>query len=186
MITRPEGYEEAQAFTGEFEPLPSSGQVCRIMDAVEVKTKKGDPMLELSLDIAEGEFSDFFAKLYRSSTREIKKWGCVYRQMLTSDSAAYLKGLIDDIEKSNSFKWNWEETTLKGKLIGMLFQRREYEKRDGTLGWFTEPISPRSVQAIRDGNFTVPKDKPLYQENTNPYTPPEGFVPAPDDDDLPF
>ena len=187
MITKPQGYEEAQAFTGEYESLPAGGYVCRIVSAKENKSSTGKPMLKLALDISEGAYKDFFKKKFDKDTRDEKKWGCTYYQMLTNESAGFLKGLVEDIEKSNGFKWDWDENKLKGKLVGMLFQREEYEKSSGDIGLFAKPISPRSIQTIREGDFKVPEDKPLFtKESTSTYTPPEGFVPAPDDDDLPF
>jgi hypothetical protein len=189
MITKPEGYDKAQAITGEFEQLPAGGYVCQIMGAKETRSRTNKPMLELSLDIAEGDCKGFFMRSYKANTREDKKWGCIYRQMLTNESAGFLKGLVDDIEKSNGFTWDFDEKKLKGKLIGMLFQREEYRKKDNSIGLFTKPFQPRQVSVIREGDFTIPEDKPL-KENY-PYDGGAGlfgdndFEPL-DSEDMPF
>jgi hypothetical protein len=186
MIKKPQGYEEAQAFTGEYESLPADGYVCRIVSAKEDKSSTGKPMLKLALDIREGAYKDFFKKRFEKDTRDEKKWGCTYYQMLTNESAGFLKGLIEDIEKSNFFKWDWDENKLKGKLVGMIFQREEYERSNGETGWFTKPVSPRSIQTIREGDFKIPEDKPIVIAN-NTYTPPKDFEPIEgEDEDLPF
>ncbi|MFA5378462.1 MAG: hypothetical protein WC455_22095 [Dehalococcoidia bacterium] len=180
MITKPEGYDQAQAISGEYETLPAGGYVCRIMDAKETRSRKGKPMLELSLDIAEGGYRDFFTQAYKANTRDDKKWSCIYRQMLTNESAGFLKGLVEDIEKSNGFIWDFDDRMLKGKLLGMLFRREEYQNRDGNIRLSTKPFQPRSIQVIREGKFTIPEDKTLYSGGVNEYEPPSS------DDDLPF
>jgi hypothetical protein len=142
--------------------------------------------LKLALDIAEGEHKDFFTRRFNSNNKEDKKWGCTYFQMLTNESAGFLKGLVEDIEKSNGFTWDFDELKLKGKLVGMLFQREEYEKRNGEIGMFTKPFQPRSIQVIREGKFTVPEDKVLFSGSSaqSSYDVPD-FVPV-GDEDLPF
>jgi hypothetical protein len=101
--------------------------------------------------------------------------------MLTNESVGFFKGLVEDIEKSNNFQWDFDEQKLKGKLVGMLFRREEYRKKDGSTGLFTSPFQPRSVQIVREGDFIIPEDKPLYGNGTNDFEPP-----MPSDDDVPF
>ncbi len=187
MITKPEGYDAAKVVTGERQELPAGGHVLKIMGAKETLSKKQKPMLELLLDVAEGEHKDFFMKAYRADTREEKKWGCKYYQMLTPESAGFFKGLVQDIEKSNNFTWDFDEQKLKGKLIGMLFRREEYQKTKGGTAFSTKPFQPRSVQVIRSGEFTIPEDKLLNKKqdmyNDLDFEPDYG---PPDDEHMPF
>ena len=65
-----EGYETAQALTGEFERLKPGGYICKIIAAKEEKSKNsGNRMLTLAIDIDEGENKGFF--MY--SFEELKK-----------------------------------------------------------------------------------------------------------------
>ncbi len=165
MITKPEGYEQAQAIAGERQEFPAGGHVLKIMGAKETLSSTKKPMLELSLDVAEGEYKDFFMKSYKADTRAEKKWGCKYYQMLTPESAGFFKGLVQDIEASNNFTWDFDETRLKGKLIGMLFRREEYQRTKGGTGFVTKPFQPRAVSVIREGKFTIPEDKLLNKSS---------------------
>ena len=70
-------------------------------------------------------------------------------------------GFIYSIEDSNpGYTWDWNETMLKGKMIGVLFRNKEWEFR-GDRGWTTECCSVDAVSVIREGKFKQPKDKPL-------------------------
>jgi hypothetical protein len=188
MITVPKDYGQAQAMTGEFESLPAGGYVCRIMGARETNSRMGKPMLEMQLDICEGENTGFFQKLYSADTRQDKRWGCIYRQMLTNESAGFLKGLVQDINQSNGMEWDFDENKLKGKYIGMLFQREEYEKSSGGTAFYTKPMAPRTIQKIRASEFTVPEDKLLSGKANKATNSSNGYdsLMAEIDEDLPF
>ena len=54
-MRKPEGYDEAQAMTGESQALPAGLYVCKIIMAIETK-RKGKSTLEIAYDIAEGEY----------------------------------------------------------------------------------------------------------------------------------
>ena len=66
-----EGYETAQALTGEYERLKPGGYICKIIAAKEEKSKKsGSRMLTLALDIDEGEQKGFFMKRFEELKKE--------------------------------------------------------------------------------------------------------------------
>ena len=81
------GYEDAQAvLPGEFAKLPAGGYVCGVVHAEITKSKAGNPMLVLYLDIVEGEFAKYFRDAFdrvRNSRPDIK-WdnSGVYRQLI--------------------------------------------------------------------------------------------------------
>ena len=115
-----EGYETAQALTGEYERLKSGGYICKIIAAKEEKSKSGNRMLTIALDIAEGEHKGFFMKRWEELRKEINdpnkevKYPSagVYHQMLEGNEKAigFLKGLMTSLEASNpKFKWDWDE-----------------------------------------------------------------------------
>ena len=183
-----QGYEEAQAITGEYERLNAGGYICKIVSAKEEKSKSGKRMLVLALDIIEGDKKDFFRNRFIEDNRTEKKWpsGAIYRQMLEGEKAAgFLKGLMTSLEASNEgFKWDWDEKKLANLKCGAIFGEEEYEKMDGSVGTTTKIKFIRSVKAIQDGNFKVPELKKLPEKGEAF----EDFVNSvtSDNDDLPF
>jgi len=101
-MNKPQGYDEAQASqNGEFEQLPPGAYNCIIKDAREVKSKNGKTMLQLWLDIADGEHKDYFQNQYISIGKKYDgvKWRGIYNQLTEGDSLGYFKGLIQDIRR---------------------------------------------------------------------------------------
>lgn len=194
-----EGYEKAQAYS-EQERLPVGGYILKILDAKIQKNDWGDVII-LSFDITEGEYKDFFINNYRAQTQEDKKWKGTYRLRVPKDDGSEqdewkmkkFKTVMLNFEDSNpGYRWNWEEWTLKGKLIGALFNNKEYEF-DGRHGFFTNCHSLVTTEKIRSGKFTIPEDTLLKEKRDNGYpagsTPGiDGFMNIPDgiDEELPF
>ena len=86
--------------------------------------------IQLMFDIEEGEQKDFFRKQYESQTSEDKKWkGTVAIYVPTDDGSEKdgwtkksFKTIMENFEASNpGYTWNWDENSLKGKLIGGIF-----------------------------------------------------------------
>ena len=163
-----QGYDEAQAITGEYERLNAGGYICKIISAKEEKSKSGKRMLVLTLDIAEGDKKDFFRNRFNDNSNPDKKWpaGAIYRQMLEGEKAAgFLKGLMTSLEASNDgFKWDWDEKKLADLKCGAIFGEEEYEKMDGSVGTTTKVKFIRTIKAIQDGNFKVPELKKLPEK----------------------
>jgi len=190
-----EGYDKAEALTGEYEVLPVGGYICKIVDAVITTAKSGKEMLVIDFDISEGKYAGYYQRKFEENkksnqdpTKEVK-WPGVYRQMLEGEKAAgYFKGLMTTLAASNQgFDWdkcNWDESKLKGLIFGGLFGREEYEKIDGSTGMSTKLLYVRSVEKIRKGDFEIPKDK-LLKKEPNPFAVSNEFTPV-EDDDLPF
>lgn len=183
-----QGYNEAQAITGEYERLEAGGYICKIVSAKEEKSKSGKKMLVIALDILEGDKKDFFRNRFNENTNPDKKWpaGAIYRQMLEGEKAAgFLKGIMTSLEASNEgFKWDWDEKKLANLKCGAIFGEEEYEKLDGSVGISTKVKFIRTVKAIQDGNFKVPELKKLPQKGEAF----EDFINSvtSDDNDLPF
>lgn len=158
--------------------LPKGGYICKIMNA-EIKTYKGTngpfDRLEISIDVVEGDFKDFYATDYRGQNREDKSWRGVLRLYVPKDDGSErdewtksrLKAVTDAIEESNQgYHWDWNEAGLKGKLVGCLIRNEEWEY-NGRTGWSTKPFKFASVSDIRNGKFEIPKDKPLNKKASN-------------------
>lgn len=192
------GYESAQAYS-DTERLPVGGYVLKIMD-VKYQTNDWGDVILLFFDIAEGEQKDFFAANYKAQAWEDKKWKGTYRLHVPKDDGSEqdnwtmrrFKTVLGAFEDSNSgYHWNWDEQTLKGKLIGALFNNKEYEF-NGRHGFFTNCHSLVTVEKIRSGKFEIPADTLLEGNNqqNSGYGKPDadGFMNIPDgiDEELPF
>ena len=138
----------------DFRGLPIGAYECVIMDArVNHNEQSGKDTFKVSVDIASGEFKDYFRKMYENDTRIDRKWNnnAVKYLSYTGDNVAYFKGFIKTIENSNvGYTWDWDETKLKGKKVCGVFQYEEYEKQDGTKGIKVRLNKFRSLDKLKE------------------------------------
>lgn len=138
----------------DFRGLPIGAYECVIMDArPNHNEQSGKDTFKVSVDIASGEFKDYFRKMYENDTRIDRKWNnnAVKYLSYTGDNVAYFKGFITTVENSNAnYKWDWDETKLKGKKVCGVFQYEEYEKQDGTKGIKVRLNKFRSLDKMKD------------------------------------
>ena len=138
----------------DFRGLPIGAYECVIMDArVNHNEQSGKDTFKVSVDIASGEFKDYFRKMYENDTRIDRKWNnnAVKYLSYTGDNVAYFKGFIKTIENSNvGYTWDWDETKLKGKKVCGVFQYEQYEKQDGTKGIKVRLTKFRSLDKLKE------------------------------------
>lgn len=138
----------------DFRGLPIGAYECVIKDArINHNEQSGKDTFKVSVDIASGEYKDYFQKMYESDTRIDRKWNnnAVRYLAFTGDNVAYFKGFITTVENSNvGYAWDWDETKLKGKKICGVFQYEEYEKQDGTKGVKVRLSKFRSLDKMKD------------------------------------
>lgn len=173
------------------EIIPAGGYVAKVQAAAVEQSDFGERLV-VYFEISEGDFRGFFRKDFDAQTQEDKKWRGVYRMYLPKDdgtekdgwSKRTLGNVIWSFETSNSgFHWNWDETALKDKTVGVLFRNKEWEM-NGNTGWTTECCALTDADSIRQGKFKTPKDKPLANKTAAPAG---AFAPLPEDDsDLPW
>lgn len=195
MIQRWNDYDKVKGYS-DFEQLPKGGYVVKILGVSIGQTGDFRQYLKLSCDIVEGEYANYFTNQYKNNQNEDKKWICNLLQNLPVDDGSERDGwtkkafrtMIDALEDSNpGFHWDWNETKLKGLTVGGLFNEREYEGHDGSIKRATNLARFCSVDKIRSGNYTLPKDKLL--PNRPSASVGEGFMSIPDnveDEGLPF
>lgn len=189
-MQKPQDFDNVQAF-GDFVPLPAGGYVCRIMSVEETASRAGAPMIKISLDIAEGQYKDYFANQYRANTRADKKWSysaiinqLVYDTSGNNSTNRGFKTFVTSVCESNQgFNVAWGDgfaACFKNRLVGVLFGREEYIGTDGKTHWSTKALNFRSVKTIRDGGFEIPADKPLVSVDAaaDPFAPPQTPQPA--------
>jgi hypothetical protein len=177
-MERPADFDNVQAY-GDFKPLPAGGYVCRIMGVEETAAKSsGAPMIKISLDIAEGEYKDYFANMYRNDTRADKKWnaGAIVNQLVydtngNNSTNRGFKTFCTAAEESNpGFKIQWGAAfgqCFRNRLIGVLFRKEAYLGTDNKEHWNTKALSFRSAGKIRKGDFQIPEEKPLSDEDAD-------------------
>ena len=184
----------------DFKALPIGAYECVIMDArVNHNEQSGKDTFKVSVDIASGEFKDYFRKMYENDTRIDRKWNnnAVKYLSYTGDNVAYFKGFITTVENSNvGYKWDWDETKLKGKKVCGVFQYEEYEKQDGTKGIKVRLNKFRSLDKLKeievsdsikmlDGTYTSYDDYMEKVEEKKPFSDFENIVEI-SSDSLPF
>lgn len=199
------GYAKAEATSfNELPKLEPGGYVLKILD-VKVEESQWGTRIALMFDIAEGKEKDFFNRLYKATPDEweSKKWKGSYRLKIPENagdetkfrkSLGFFKSQIEAFEKSNSgLKINceaeWNEQVLKGKIVGALFNEKEWEM-NGKTGFFTNCARLVPADDIRSGNFKIPKKQLLknHAENSEPFNAEErlsDFVEV-DTGDVPF
>lgn len=164
------GYDKIQE-SGSFKKLPVGGYVVKILNATDVPDKE---YLRLSFDIAEGPNKGFFAEEYKNDTREDKKWpnAGTFVRSYKEKALPMMKGFTTAVEKSNkNYTWNFDESTLKGKLVGLVIGEEEFLNSSGKMRTRTYVNSVRSVDIIREGKFEVPELKKLSADKVAASTP---------------
>ena len=138
----------------DFRGLPIGAYECVIKDAIlNHNEETGKNTLKISIDIASGEYKDYFLKVYETDTRIDRKWNnnAVRYLAYEGDNVSYFKGFLTVIENSNTgYKWDWDETKLKGKKVCGVFQYEEYKKQDGTKGIKVRLNKFRSLDKLKE------------------------------------
>ena len=178
------------------EQLPPGGYILRVLSATEEKAQhEGESdIITIFFDIAEGEHENYFKSNYQSQSNDRpKRWKGIYKIFEPLDDGSKrdywkkrrMKTIIEAFEDSNSnYIFDWEPESLKGKYIGGIFNRKEYNI-NGRRGFYTRCYSLAKVEDIRDGNFTIPPDT-LLEPNADIKSNEFMFISDGLDEDLPF
>lgn len=172
MINPISNWDEIKS--GGFERLPAGGYVAVIKN-VEAKGTEEKPFLEITFDIARGQYKDF----YKDEDAD-HAYTHQFRQYFSEKALGAFKGFLKDVDEANGTAFNeamktsgLDENKLCGKLIGIVVGYEEYEKTNGSVG-LRSSINTKSVKAIEDGKFTTPELKKLPASNSD--MPPAGAV----------
>lgn len=186
------GWENVQANV-ERRELPPGGYVVEILAAAVKTTPGGWEHLEISFDVVEGDFIAFFNEDYKTQAFEPKRWKGTLRQGVPKDDGSEqdawtirnLKTLTTAIEDSNEgYTWDWDETKLKGKIVGMLFRKEEYDY-NGYQGMTTRAFKAIPADRVRKGDYKTPEPKMLKNGQSAPVAAEPELKPL-KDDDVPF
>ena len=177
--------------------LPAGGYEAKIINAKVVNYDGSNgsyERLEIAVDITAGEYKDYYKQDFDSNTRDDKKWRGVARFYVPTDDGSekdeytksVLKSVTDALEDSNKdYHWDWDETKLKGLKVGILVRDKEYEI-DGRHGFSPEIFRFTDINRIKEGKFTVPKQKLLKGSSGTSAAASSGDDGAASDDDYPF
>lgn len=155
-----QGYDEATAFTGEFETIKPGAYVCRIRHVTSEEKPYGF-LLKIGFDIADGEYKGFYQKKFSESQGD--KWPGMYYQTAMHEKPSFFKGFITAIENSNdSFKWDWNEQNLVNRVFLGVFGEEEYKNFSGDIKTVCKIQRVRSIDQLN--SVKIPEIKRLKQE----------------------
>ena len=201
VLQKPEDYDRAESYGSDAERLPAGGYVCEIKKAEEkIVGKTGTMVVTVGFDIAEGEYRDFYSRLYRRQKMHERNGGKPVRWLGTYSVSPYtnegltnpaFKGLLECVEKSNEgFRINWPLNLdeFRGLKVGLLFREEEYEGNDRKLRTSVRACWARTVDCIRKEEYIMPARRKLEKAvsvKTGPDV--QEFIPEDaDDEELPF
>lgn len=170
---------KSEGFQSRPKQLPAGPYVAKVLD-VQVTGTEPDQQLVLWLDVAEGEFKDFFMNKYSAQLESGKfkpTYKGSYRLRVPNENnpkALYpesdirrFNDLIYRFEKSNeNFHWDGNEARLKGLCVGINMQDDEFngstftrigklEIADDVRKGIVKPMQPRRREGVPDPT-TVP------------------------------
>lgn len=167
MIRKPQNWENVQVMTDRAK-LPVGAYVCKVKQVAQQQNAYGD-QLAILFDIVEGEHTGFYAREFQQNSNPDKTWKGVIRIWLPKDDGSdkdettkrIFKGMVTSFEESNlGYKWNWDESSLVNKTVGILYRNEEWAY-NGKRGWGARPLRCMSAGKVRSGDYTIPEDKSL-------------------------
>lgn len=143
--------------------LPAGGYICKYTKVEDVPEKE---YLYMEYDIVRGEYAGYYKSLYDSKDF----WGGRCYRSYKEKGLPMFKRMCSAVSKSNNGfvfdgNTNADETTLVGKLVGIILGEEEYVGNDGETKTRLYAYRECPVEDIANGNFKVPKLKKLKEEN---------------------
>jgi len=163
--------------------LKAGGYICKY---TQVKDMADKQYLFMEFDIAEGEFKDY----YKNLEEKHGFWGGTCYRSYKETALPMFKRMCSAVSKSNpgfifdGGAQNADESTLEGKLVGIVLGEEEYNKNNGEIGTRLYVAYECDIEKINKRDYKVPAKKVLEQPaSTN-----NGFVNVPDGvvEELPF
>lgn len=167
-----------QIKTGNYQRLPIDAYVCKILGANQETDEYGNNYIKVLLDIAEGDYTDYFLEDWKNQDREDKWWKCTYRLYEVKDdgtekdgwNAKTLKTFTTALEECNpGYHWDWDENKWKGLKIGMVFREqlswKQEAKGEEDPYWHNPvPARPTTIERVKTGDFKIQEPKQPKKE----------------------
>ena len=179
--------------------LPAGAYEITIIRAEEKSEKTGDQLC-LLFDISDGEYKNYYVDKFNADKKNFPK-DAKYKGVLRlwypnggqydESNKKRMKTTLERIKQSNNlhidFSKDWDGAALKGCKVGMIFRDQEWNY-NGMTGITAQPYQVITLEALRNGDFTLPNPKYLSPSDNDNYVPNNNFVPLekPEPDDLPF
>lgn len=159
-----------------FKKIEAGGYICGITAVEDVEQKE---YLKLEFDIIEGDLKGYYRDLYDRKGF----WGGSFIRSYKESARGFFKKFLNAVEASNpNYKFDNNEKTLRGKVVGLVLGYEEYISNNGEVKERVYVADILSIDDVKAKNFTVPKLKKL--ETPTETTPFEAI--DEDDDDLPW
>lgn len=164
----------------DYDILKAGGYICVITGVIDKADKE---YLKIEFDIKEGEYKDYYSKLYES----FNFWAGSFIKSYKEGALPFFKKFITTVEKCNpGFKWMNDETQLENKLVGLVLSEEEYENNNGDIKVKLAVTDVKIIEDIRKGNFKIMPKKTLKNEKpASSGCQYDGLEPI-DNNDLPF
>lgn len=164
--------------------LVAGGYICKYTKVEDVPKKE---YLYMEYDIAKGEFAGYYESLQEARGF----WGGRCYRSYKEKALPMFKRMCSAVSKSNNgFVFdgdtNADESTLVGKLVGLVLGEEEYIGNDGNKKTRLYVAKECSVDDIANGNFKVPAIKKLEEEEESTGSADFMQIPEGSEDDLPF
>lgn len=189
-----EGFKSELASGNKFPILPAGPYVARIIN-VKIDGEEPDQSLILRLDIAEGEYADYYQKRFHADEARKSKFATKYKGDLRlripnkdNPNSRYpetdirtFNDAICKIEKSNpGYHWDWNERGLIGKTVGLNVRAGTYNESAYTI-----PYRLEVADDVRNGLVETLEPMQPRGDAWEPQTQQGGFVKV-ETDELPF
>ena len=166
------GFEAKKS--GGFIELPPVGAYVGEIQAAREAEQNGRPVIELFMEITEGEYANRFHEVYEDQKERFgdsAKYKGIFRLVPYMDGdedwrRSAFEGNLWAVEQSNGFdangeplyKWDWDEKKLKGKKVGISIRKRIYNY-NGKDRETTEIGRLESIKEVKAGSVKPMKDR---------------------------
>ena len=138
---------------GDNTRLPAGGYVCKYTKVEDVAMKE---YLYMEFDIAKGDYAGY----YQSLSDSFGFWGGRCYRSYKEKALPMFKRMCSAVSKSNNGcvfdgETNADESTLVGKLVGLILCEEEYVGNDGNIKTRLYVDKECPVEDIINGNFKV-------------------------------
>lgn len=147
---------------GESLRLVPGGYICTYTKVTDVSDKE---YLLMDYDIAEGKYAGY----YKSLEERLGFWGGRCVRSYKEKALPMFKRMCSAVTKSNKGfifdgNTNADESTLVGKIVGLILGEEEYIGNDGSLKTRLYVSRECEVEKILKGDFKVPALKKLEEK----------------------
>lgn len=158
---------QAKKSSGFVDLPPKGAYVAEIKNVVLTEDRNGREILEVMLDICEGEYKDRYTEVWKDQKERFGddvKFKGIFRLTPPVDGDEdwryrAFEGNLWCVEQSNDgYSWDWDEKKLKGKKVGISVRNRMYTY-NGQDRSTTEIARFETVKDVKDGKCKPVPDR---------------------------